>query len=250
MASLDTIGGLHYEMMKRCYNENSVAFKDYGAKGITVCDEWHDREVFRKWCKENGWNKELRLQRIDCSKGYYPSNCYFGVTNKKKSDKNRLNRERAKENKEFKRKYGIERFTDERINTIFHSMHERCERKSHPNFSYYGGRGISVCEQWSGKRGIYNFVMWAYENGYKDNLTIDRINNDLGYSPENCRWATYYEQGSNKRNNKLFDYLGGRYTLSLIARNENVSRNKLEYRLVLKGMTVKEALDDIRKKSC
>lgn len=48
MASLDTIGGIHYEMMRRCYKENSVAYKDYGAKGIKVCGEWHDREVFRQ----------------------------------------------------------------------------------------------------------------------------------------------------------------------------------------------------------
>mgnify|MGYP003311752170 CR=1 FL=1 len=53
MANLESIGGLHYEMMKRCYNENSVAFKSYGRKGIKVCEEWHDREVFRKWALEN-----------------------------------------------------------------------------------------------------------------------------------------------------------------------------------------------------
>ena len=71
MASLNNIGGLHYEMMKRCYNEKSVAFKDYGAKGIVVCEEWHDRDVFRKWCIENGYIKGMRLERVDCSKGTY-----------------------------------------------------------------------------------------------------------------------------------------------------------------------------------
>lgn len=55
MADTNTIGGLHYEMMKRCYNKKSVMYSYYGAKGITVCQEWHDREVFRKWCKDNGW---------------------------------------------------------------------------------------------------------------------------------------------------------------------------------------------------
>ena len=60
MADLNTIGGLHYEMMRRCYNETSVAYKDYGAKGITVCLEWHDRENFRKWAIENGYEKGLR----------------------------------------------------------------------------------------------------------------------------------------------------------------------------------------------
>lgn len=48
MANLNSIGGLHYEMMRRCYNSKCIAFKDYGEKGIKVCDEWHDREVFKK----------------------------------------------------------------------------------------------------------------------------------------------------------------------------------------------------------
>ena len=63
MASLNNIGGLHYEMMRRCYNENSVAYKDYGAKSIKVCEEWHDREVFRKWCIDNGLQKGLKIKR-------------------------------------------------------------------------------------------------------------------------------------------------------------------------------------------
>ena len=50
MADLNSIGGLHYEMMRRCYNPQSIAFKSYGAKGIKVCEEWHDRDNFRKWC--------------------------------------------------------------------------------------------------------------------------------------------------------------------------------------------------------
>ena len=80
MASLNNIGGLHYEMMRRCYNKNSVAYKDYGAKGISVCEEWHDRESFRKWAIENGYIKGLRLERIDSKKGYDPSNCRFGFS--------------------------------------------------------------------------------------------------------------------------------------------------------------------------
>lgn len=68
MADLNSIGGLHYEMMRRCYNPKSIAFKSYGAKGIKVCEEWHDRDNFRKWCNENGYTKGLRLNRIDSTK--------------------------------------------------------------------------------------------------------------------------------------------------------------------------------------
>lgn len=79
MADTNTIGGLHYEIMKRCYNKKSVMYSCYGAKGITVCEEWHDREVFRKWCKDNGWTKGLKVDRIDAAKGYSPDNCYLGL---------------------------------------------------------------------------------------------------------------------------------------------------------------------------
>ena len=90
MASLNTIGGLHYEMMRRCYNEKSVAYKDYGAKGIIVCEEWHDREKFRKWCLENGWVKGLKLNRRDSSKNYCPENCRWATI--KEQNNNRRKR--------------------------------------------------------------------------------------------------------------------------------------------------------------
>lgn len=83
MADLNRIGGIHYEMMKRCYNEKSIAYKDYGAKGIKVCEEWHDRGCFKKWALKNGYTKGLRLQRIDGKKDYQPSNCFFGEKTKK-----------------------------------------------------------------------------------------------------------------------------------------------------------------------
>lgn len=81
MADLNSIGGLHYEMMRRCYNPKSIAFKSYGAKGIKVCEEWHDRDNFRKWCNENGYTKGLRLNRIDSTKDYCPENCVLGNKN-------------------------------------------------------------------------------------------------------------------------------------------------------------------------
>ena len=65
MSDLNSIGGLHYEMMKRCYNEKSVMYNCYGAKGITVCKEWHDRDIFRKWCNENGYVKGLLAKYLD-----------------------------------------------------------------------------------------------------------------------------------------------------------------------------------------
>ena len=83
---------------------------------------------------------------------------------------------------------------------VWRSMKERCTLETHKYYKDYGGRGIKVCKLWMND--FQSFYVWAMSNGYKEGLTIDRIDNNKGYEPSNCRWVTMAIQNKNKRNTK------------------------------------------------
>jgi hypothetical protein len=87
-----------------------------------------------------------------------------------------------------------------RIYGIWSGIKTRCYNKHWKNHKNYGGRGISVCEEW--RNNFQAFYDWAMSNGYSDELTIDRIDVDGNYEPSNCRWITLAEQQKNRTNNK------------------------------------------------
>lgn len=176
-------------------------YKDYGAKGILVCEEWHNRDNFRKWANENGYSKGMRLERIDAKKGYEPSNCRFGFKYKKEeTNSSQKSKKIRKHRLEMIEYAGLPKsYCKMRIYRIFVGMHTRCENENRECYPYYGGRGIKVCDNWSGNDGFFHFYKWSMENGYTDDLTIDRIDSDGNYEPNNCRWATMEVQVQNRK---------------------------------------------------
>lgn len=88
-----------------------------------------------------------------------------------------------------------------RIWYIWQNMKQRCSKESHISYKHYGARGILVCDEW--KNDFMNFYNWAMANGYKDNLTIDRIDVNGNYEPNNCRWVNMKTQQRNRTNNHL-----------------------------------------------
>lgn len=94
-------------------------------------------------------------------------------------------------------KHGL---TGSKLWNSYRAMKERCYLPTHIHYKNYGGRGISVCDEW--RNSFEFFAVWALRNGYKEGLTIDRIDVNGNYEPNNCRWATMKEQQQNKRKNK------------------------------------------------
>ena len=121
---------------------------------------------------------------------------------------------------------------------IWNGFSGRCLNPNNKDYSNYGGRGITVCDEW---RKPENFFGWAFLNGYSADLTLDRIDTNKGYSPENCRWVTGAEQQRNKRNNRIIEYNGETHCVAEWAEITGISGGTISSRLRY-GWTPEEIL--------
>lgn len=134
---------------------------------------------------------------------------------------------------------------DSRLYYVWYSMRKRCTNSNVKAFPQYGGRGITVCDEW--ENDFKAFYDWAIKNGYDENAKkgvceIDRIDNNLGYSPENCRISTRQEQMNNIRCNHWIEFNGEKHTLAQWGRITGMPASKIYQRICKLGWSPERAL--------
>lgn len=126
-----------------------------------------------------------------------------------------------------------------RLYRIWHNMKTRCYLETAPNYKYYGGKGIKVCNVW--RYNFYAFYYWAVDNGYSNNLEIDRINNNGDYELNNCRWVDKYIQNNNTKKNKFITWKNKTQTIAQWAKEYGLYSSLVAIRL-RRGWSIEKAL--------
>lgn len=140
--------------------------------------------------------------------------------------------------KENSTKHGLEHT---RLYRIWHGMLIRCHNPKSNRYHRYGGRGITVCDEW--RYNLQAFYDWALANGYRDNLTLDRKDNDGPYSPENCKWSTYKEQLNHTSVNHFVTIDGTTKTVTQWA-EENGIKISTVYTRLSRGWSIERAITE------
>ncbi len=134
-----------------------------------------------------------------------------------------------------------------RLYRIYKHMKERCVNENDAHYKNYGGRGIGICDEWADKHGFLYFKDWALANGYRDDLTLDRIDCNGDYCPENCRFVDMKTQQNNRTNNFRITIDGETKTLAQWCEQYNAPYKRTLQRIRRDGWSAKDALSIPRK---
>ena len=143
---------------------------------------------------------------------------------------------RKENTKNMRTKHGLR---NTQIYKTWANIKTRCYNPNKDTFNYYGGRNVEMCQDW--KEDFINFYNWSMEHGYKEGLTIDRINPSGNYEPSNCRWVTMKEQQNNKLNNHYVMYEGQKHTLMEWSEILNINYRTLHKRLMYLNWSIEKA---------
>ena len=130
--------------------------------------------------------------------------------------------------------------SDSNLYDVWVNMKQRCLNKNNPNYKNYGGRGITVCDEWIND--FIKFKEWSIENGYEKGLNLDRKDNNKGYYPENCRFITYIENQNNKRTNTYIEFDNEVHTIADWAKKIDMNPRTLVTRLDTLNWSIEKAL--------
>ena len=159
--------------------------------------------------------------------------------------------EHAVEFGQINRKYAI---VNKRLYGVYKMMIDRCCNQQSENYQSYGGRGITVCDEWQGEDGYDNFAKWAYDNEYDPNAkqgecTLDRIDVNGNYTPDNCRWVDSITQANNKRHNIWITHNDESHTIAEWSRILDIPYGFLNWRLTKASRirTLQECIEEYHK---